>query len=156
MCHSELFGHPRRYLQLVMPPRPPKSEDSNLYLWYCICGEFILVIDIQLSNLPRRTTDGSIVIRNRDGNGQKAQMFKLNATLSSNAVFLQRREKVERQWRYHCRRCELQIGYQCCPPPAAAGTYLYILKGAVTPSQGQLPPDAFEGDNGTEQGTGST
>ena len=66
----------------------------------CICGEFIviyhttdgsissadirplqLVIDKSLASLPRRSTDGAIVIRSQDSPQSKARVFKLNATV---------------------------------------------------------------------------
>ena len=53
----------------------------------------------------------------------------------------------EKQYRYHCPRCTLPIGYQSTPPPAKAAPYVYILRGALTPIQGQLPHDAFDGEN---------
>jgi hypothetical protein len=38
------------------------------------------------------------------------------------------------------------VAYQTTPPPAGSAPFLYILKGAVTETQGQIPPDAFEGE----------
>jgi hypothetical protein len=40
----------------------------------------------------------------------------------------------------------LPVAYQPNPPPATAGPFLYIFKGALTQVQGQLPPDAFDGE----------
>src|SRR5882762_7456590 len=37
-----------------------------------------LVIDASLSSLPRRQTDGAIIVRSQDKNGVKAKAFKLN------------------------------------------------------------------------------
>lgn len=64
----------------------------------CICGEFIvgtlnlrlvsiwhavcflqLVIEKSLAELPKRQTDGAIVIRSQDSGNMKAVVFKLNA-----------------------------------------------------------------------------
>ncbi len=39
-----------------------------------------LVIEKSLAGLPRRQTDGSIVIRSQDSDAGKAQVFKLNAS----------------------------------------------------------------------------
>jgi hypothetical protein len=38
-----------------------------------------LVIDASLSSLPRRQTDGAIIVRSQDKDGAKARAFKLNA-----------------------------------------------------------------------------
>ncbi len=40
-----------------------------------------LVIDKSLTALPRRQTDGAVVIRSQDANDAKARVFKLNATV---------------------------------------------------------------------------
>lgn len=37
----------------------------------------------------------------------------------------------------------LPIGYQVTPPPVKSGIFLYILSGALTQVQGQVPQDAF-------------
>lgn len=50
----------------------------------------------------------------------------------------------ERQYRFSCPRCNLLVGYQSSPPPVKSAPYLYILKGALTPVQGQVPKDAFD------------
>ena len=39
-----------------------------------------LVIDKSLTALPRRQTDGAVVIRSQDASNAKARVFKLNAT----------------------------------------------------------------------------
>lgn len=44
-------------------------------------------------------------------------------------------------------RCTLPIGYQSTPPPAKSGPYVYINWGALTQIQGQVPAEAFEGED---------
>ena len=91
-------------------------------------------------------------------------MFKLNA-VAEEPIFLERfalnqfrRELCclqrfdraaghEKQYRFHCPRCSLKIGYQSSPPPVKAAPFLYIFPGALTQIQGQVPPDAFVGEN---------
>lgn len=53
----------------------------------------------------------------------------------------------EKQYRFHCSRCTLPVAYQSTPPPVKSGPYLYILKGALSQIQGQIPSDAFEDEN---------
>ena len=55
----------------------------------------------------------------------------------------------EKQYRFHCPRCSLKIGYQSSPPPVKTADFLYILSGALTQMQGQIPPDAFDGEKDT-------
>jgi hypothetical protein len=122
-----------------------------------------LVIDKNLATLPRRKTDNAIIIRSQDSDVAKARVFKLNAG-SGEPILLERYEHVaffvhatnlkcpcrqgghERQYRFHCPRCSLVIGYQSSPPPAKSAPFLYIVPGALTQMQGQLPPDAFQGE----------
>jgi hypothetical protein len=42
-------------------------------------GQLQLVIDAALSSLPRRQTDGAVIVRSQDKDGAKAKAFKLNA-----------------------------------------------------------------------------
>lgn len=58
-----------------------------------------------------------------------------------------RKDGHERQYRFLCPRCSLPIGYQTNPPPAKSAPYIYILSGALTLLQGQVPPDAFDGED---------
>jgi len=122
----------------------------------CICGEFIvcysipkcsrilmvfqLVIDKSLATLPRRKTDGAIIIRSQDSNDGKARVFKLNAT-TSEPVLLERfvfpkssrpshsttqayrYGGHERQFRFHCPRCTLPIGKPILPRLGVALTH---------------------------------
>lgn len=125
--------------------KPTASSVAALRVFYCICGEFILVIDRNLSTLPRRKTDGAIIIRSQDSSTAKARIYKLNAT-TTGPVLIQRSGGLERQWKFHCPRCTLPVGYQCTPPPTK-GVFLYVSRGSLTQHQGEVPPDAFAGEN---------
>ncbi|KAF7355436.1 hypothetical protein MSAN_01460400 [Mycena sanguinolenta] len=168
--------------------RPTASSAAALRVYYCICGEFIvrhdgspahlllipiqqLVIDKTIASLPRRRTDGSIIVRARDSDAGKARVFKLNAVtdepvLLERCVASRRSAGVadppghiftvvrnagqgghERQFRFHCPRCKLPIGYQSTPPPVKSGPFIYIFAGALSQVQGQVPADAFHGEN---------
>ncbi|PPQ83273.1 hypothetical protein CVT25_004012 [Psilocybe cyanescens] len=147
--------------------QPTASSAASLRVYYCICGEFILVIDKSLATLPRRKTDNAIIIRSKDSDDGKARVFKLNA-VAEDPILLERypsnssSQKVkdfadmtvlirsgghEKQYRFHCPRCSLKIGYQSTPPPVKAAPFIYIFSGALTQMQGQVPPDAFDGEN---------
>ncbi|KAF4574973.1 hypothetical protein EYR36_006327 [Pleurotus pulmonarius] len=125
---------------------PTASSAAALRVYYCLCGEFILVIDKSLSSLPRRQTDNAIIVRSQDSNDQKARIFKLNAKYAD-PILLERKDGHERQYRFNCPRCTLLIGYQHTPPPSKSSPFIYILSGALTQMQGQLPEDAFDGEN---------
>ncbi|KAI0303260.1 hypothetical protein BC826DRAFT_339358 [Russula brevipes] len=126
--------------------RPTASSAAALKVYYCICGEFVLVIDAALSSLPRRKTDGAVIVRSQDKDGAKARAFKLNAQPCEPILIERSQGGHERQYRFQCPRCMLPVAYQPNPPPATAGPFLYIFKGALTQVQGQLPPDAFDGE----------
>jgi len=111
------------------------SNDVPLYVYYCLCGEFVLVIDTKLAQLPHRRTDDAYVLRIKDGQGQTAQAFKLNATLNDPVLIKRSDEMVEKQYRFTCVRCKLPLGYQSTLPPARSGEFLYILQGACHLSQ---------------------
>jgi hypothetical protein len=106
------------------------------------------VIDTELNQLPRRQTDSSYVIRVQDGDGERAQAFKMSAELqqpillhrcvdASSTCQLRadggdRQGGVEKQWRLNCARCGLCVGYQTSGPPMRSGKYMYILEGALS------------------------
>ncbi|KAH8830457.1 hypothetical protein DL96DRAFT_1592981 [Flagelloscypha sp. PMI_526] len=118
------------------------STASNLQLYYCLCGEFILVIDTPIDTLPKRPVDRSRVI------DCAKRSFKLNAALQAgDGVLVEREGGHERQNEFNCPRCVLPVLYQSTPPPIRSGPYIYILAGALTQRQGQIPPDAFDGEN---------
>ncbi|KAJ3710428.1 hypothetical protein FB446DRAFT_639859 [Lentinula raphanica] len=129
--------------------QPTASSAAALRVYYCICGEFILVIDTNLSALPRRQSDQSTIIRCRDSDTTAARVFKLNAN-PGEPVLLERKGGHERQYRFLCPRCTLPIGYQSVPPPVKSGPFLYILPGALTQMQGQLPQGALDEDDNNE------
>ncbi|KAK2466305.1 hypothetical protein APHAL10511_001947 [Amanita phalloides] len=127
--------------------QPTASSAAALRVYYCICGEFVLVIDKNLIALPRRKTDNAVVIRSQDSGAAKARIFKLNVTIDE-PILLERTVGHEKQYRFLCTRCSLPIGYQATPPPIKSGPFVYVLQGALTQMQGQVPPDAFESSDG--------
>ncbi|KAG0709760.1 hypothetical protein DFH29DRAFT_885697 [Suillus ampliporus] len=135
--------------------RPTASAAAALRVYYCICGEFILVIEKSLSALPKRQTDGATIIRSQDSGEQQAIVFKLNAN-SIDPILIERPGGHERQYRFSCPRCNLLVGYQSTPPPVKSGPFLYILRGALTQMQGQVPRDAFDGEAALELSEGAT
>ncbi|KAK0183740.1 hypothetical protein F5146DRAFT_252349 [Armillaria mellea] len=110
--------------------QPTASSAASLRVYYCICGEFILVIDKSLTALPKRKTDGAIVVRSQDSDDAKARVFKLNAN-RSDPVLIERQGGHERQYRFLCPRCTLPVAYQSTLPPAKSGPFIYLLPGTL-------------------------
>ena len=116
---------------------PGAAPASPLRACYCLCGEFVLVVDVPLAALPVRPLDGALVLHctpTPDGAGRvrPARTFKLNAT--QGRLVLVRRDggaRVEKQWRFNCTRCGLAVGYETTPPPMKGGRFTHILKGAL-------------------------
>ncbi|KAK1923706.1 hypothetical protein DB88DRAFT_528729 [Papiliotrema laurentii] len=124
-----------------------KSSRAVLRSYYCLCGDFVLVIQGKLHRLPRRRSDGSYIVRSKDAPKAPARKFKLNAQ-AGDRYLLQRKDsdKMEIRQPFVCGRCNLTVAYQTTPPPAGSGPFLYILKGSMTELQGRSPDDAFEGE----------
>ncbi|CAG8494494.1 9891_t:CDS:2 [Ambispora gerdemannii] len=120
--------------------------EQHLHVYYCLCSEFILVIDAKLDRLPRRKTDNAYII----ANGKR--IYKLNAIEpSNNPIVLKRLQGYEKQYRLHCPRCNLFIAYEVTPK-RKSGAFTYIVEGSLTDNQGVVPADAIdEKDNKTDQ-----
>ncbi|RHZ82856.1 hypothetical protein Glove_103g9 [Diversispora epigaea] len=116
--------------QIVSPP------EQHLHVYYCLCSEFILVIDARLDKLPRRKTDRAYIISN------KKRVYKLNATEAEEPVILGRTNEYEKQYRLHCPRCNLFLAYEFTEK-RKSGPYTYILEGSLTENQGVVPRDAI-------------
>ncbi|KAF8205100.1 hypothetical protein BJ912DRAFT_940253 [Pholiota molesta] len=97
-----------------------------------------LVIDKSLATLPRRKTDNAIIVRSKESAAGKPRVFKLNA-VAEEPILLERLGGHEKQYRYHCPRY--------ITTPVKSAPFLYIFSGALTQMQGQVPQDAFDGEN---------
>ncbi|TKY84721.1 hypothetical protein EX895_005801 [Sporisorium graminicola] len=131
-----------------------RTGSDALNVYYCLCGEFVLVSDRPLSSLPLRPLDNARVLRCLDSppysitgapqKVRKARVFKVSASQGS-AKFIQRPDgSLEKQYPFQCSRCNLQLGYEHTPPPLkSGGKFTFLLPGALTDRQGVPPPDVF-------------
>ncbi|WVQ75077.1 hypothetical protein IAR50_004686 [Cryptococcus sp. DSM 104548] len=126
------------------------SSKAVLRSYYCLCGDFVLVLQGKLDRLPRRRTDGAYIIRAKAGEDpskQPARKFKLNAQPGQKCL-IKRRETSDLELRQPlcCSRCKTPVAYQSLPSAVGEAPFLYVIKGAVTELQGRVPADAFEGE----------
>ncbi|KXN68977.1 hypothetical protein CONCODRAFT_25035, partial [Conidiobolus coronatus NRRL 28638] len=84
--------------------QPQNSSASNINVYYCICGEYCLILDDVIENLNKRTTDRSYILN------EKELKFKLNAR-DGDEMLVKREKGLEYQKRFNCTRCELPLGY---------------------------------------------
>ncbi|KAG0220166.1 hypothetical protein BGX33_007115 [Mortierella sp. NVP41] len=113
-----------------------RDDPQGLHSYYCLCSEFILVIDMELGQLPRRETDNAIILTNA------TRMYKLHA-IQTEAKIVKRGENLfEKQYRLHCPRCNLLIAYETTKH-LKGGPYTYVVQGALNEIQG-VPHEDWE------------
>ncbi|ORX93073.1 hypothetical protein K493DRAFT_176342, partial [Basidiobolus meristosporus CBS 931.73] len=103
-----------------------EADNQPLKVYYCLCGEYILIIDCVLDSLPRRKTDHAIILPR----GQRH--YKVNVKRGE-TVMLKRPNGYEKQYRLLCPRCQVIVAYEANPNPS--GEYTYILDGAISATQ---------------------
>ncbi len=94
--------------------------DAQLGVHYCMCcGESVLILgpQVQLADLPRRRTDGAIVL-------EKGKVtYRLQSKPRESKV-IKREGGYERQHRFGCWNCGVFIGYRAEDSEDAPLTYL--------------------------------
>ncbi|KAG0251222.1 hypothetical protein BG011_007783, partial [Mortierella polycephala] len=70
-----------------------RDDPQGLHSYYCLCSEFILVIDTEIGQLPRRETDNAIILANA------TRMYKLHATPGEAKIIKRGEDLFEKQFR---------------------------------------------------------
>jgi len=110
-----------------------EAEDKPLHVYYCLCGQMATILDRQLEKLPLRKKDGARVI---DG-AKHAHKEKLEF---DEVVYIKRTEGIEKQSRYKCKGCGLQLFYKHDPDR----DIIFVFKGAIrTANQGISQKDIY-------------
>jgi len=110
-----------------------EAEDKPLHVHYCLCGQMATILDRQLEKLPLRKRDGARVI---DG-AKHAHKEKLEF---DEVVFVRRAEGVEKQHRYKCKGCGLQLFYK----HDTDRDVIFVFQGAIrTANQGISQKDIY-------------
>lgn len=102
-----------------------ETTEDLLKTHYCrCCGQFSLILDTTVEQLPQRQSDNARVI------DQSKRTFKV-LMAEGETKFIRRAEGLEKQQRFNCSGCGLVLAYRSDPAPEAPPC-LYVLEGAVT------------------------
>ncbi|KAM0792697.1 hypothetical protein ACM66B_002477 [Microbotryomycetes sp. NB124-2] len=158
MC--AVLVRPKVHSRAVVSGSKDEVEQDNLTVYYCLCGEFLMVSQTVIEALPRRPADGSHVLRNT---GDNKNVYKLNAvqqaptapvpaandqhdsrTKDVPGVLIRRGTELEYQRPLCCPRCLLQVAYETKHGENQKGDATFLLPGSMTAVQGAVPHEALQ------------
>lgn len=97
------------------------AANSDLRIYYCLCGQMALILDCRLDHLPLRSRDGARVL----DSDKHAHRIKCGDTTES--VWIKRETGVEKQIRSKCQSCNLPLFYRHDKSP----NVLFVMRGSV-------------------------
>lgn len=125
----------------VITSEDQTPSEKTILTYYCsICHTLALIMDADFKNLKVRCTDGAAII------DRGTTMCNVTAKQDPVPVYIKRPNGLERQYRFNCKNCEVQLFYASekekpPTPPDASGAeatspsnadMLYIFPDAVT------------------------
>ncbi|CAI7847715.1 unnamed protein product [Closterium sp. NIES-54] len=130
----------------------PQGDTQELIVYYCKqCGAHVLITDSQLAELPRRKTDGAMVME------RAKHVMRLNVMETGKQLLKRGEGKVERQYRMGCGECGVMVAYRSEESMEGA-KFVYIPADALTdatadtkPKDAPVPPCIQELDSGLVQ-----
>lgn len=97
------------------------DESTPLHVYYCLCGQIVLIVDTVLTKLPVRPRDQATVI---DATKHAHKIQCENA----DEVYLKWKDGIEHQFRKRCKKCKLLLFYR---HKADDTLTLFVIKGSV-------------------------
>eukprot|EP00746_Dinoflagellata_sp_MGD_P005911 gnl/MRDRNA2_/MRDRNA2_111458_c0_seq1.p1 gnl/MRDRNA2_/MRDRNA2_111458_c0~~gnl/MRDRNA2_/MRDRNA2_111458_c0_seq1.p1 ORF type:complete len:163 (-),score=24.01 gnl/MRDRNA2_/MRDRNA2_111458_c0_seq1:16-504(-) len=102
-----------------------KVTDDTLNVVHCRkCDGPLLITDADLSNVPKRGTDGALVL------DASKVVVRLSTVRNDQAALVRREKGIERQYTHSCSSCKQVIGYQSTPHSQEL-KLLYVVETAV-------------------------
>eukprot|EP00928_Gymnodinium_smaydae_P072656 TRINITY_DN55985_c0_g1_i1.p1 TRINITY_DN55985_c0_g1~~TRINITY_DN55985_c0_g1_i1.p1 ORF type:complete len:203 (-),score=40.19 TRINITY_DN55985_c0_g1_i1:110-640(-) len=103
-----------------------KLVDDTFNVFHCKrCNTHVVITDVDLQTLPRRNTDGALIL-----DARKA-IVQPNTAVQDEAQLIRRPKGVERQYVHACSSCGKEVGYTSTPPDADL-KLLYLSETAVS------------------------
>lgn len=87
-----------------------KFQESNLNIYYCLCGQLSLILDVTIEKLPLRPKDGARVC------DATRNAHKITTDPATETIYIQRSEGIEKQQRLKCKKCHIPIFYRFSDP----------------------------------------
>ncbi|EDW78038.1 uncharacterized protein Dwil_GK24797 [Drosophila willistoni] len=108
------------------------NEEKPLNIYYCLCSKMALILDCTLDQLPLREVDNARVIDSND------HANKLTYNPQPRMLYIRRKNrdnKIEKQYRYKCRNCNLPLYYRHQPDSHVT----FVMFNALIRNKGEQP-----------------
>jgi len=124
------------FLDSVVSSRsdPPIHVRLIYQVYYCVCGEYLLILDRRIEICPKRKTDGAHILVNAD------RRYKVSC-VGPKTKLIRRKDGYEKQYRYSCPRCLLPFLYETDSEKRRSGAFSYILHGSLRDDRGRDPDE---------------
>jgi hypothetical protein len=104
-------------------------KEKPLHIYYCLCGQMALVVDVPIEKLPIRPIDSARVV--------DSLKHAHRITCKNDEITYIRREKgIEKQYRKKCIKCGLTLFYQF--EENSKNPVIFIINGGLTKESSNL------------------
>eukprot|EP00933_Yihiella_yeosuensis_P038007 TRINITY_DN31996_c0_g1_i1.p1 TRINITY_DN31996_c0_g1~~TRINITY_DN31996_c0_g1_i1.p1 ORF type:complete len:176 (+),score=24.14 TRINITY_DN31996_c0_g1_i1:53-580(+) len=103
-----------------------QKDDDPFNAFHCKrCRAHVVSTDIDLASIPRRRTDGALVLDARK------QVVKLYTKKREGSTTVRREKGMERQYLHACPKCDQDVGYTSKPYEEEDLEMIYFLDTAI-------------------------